>query len=89
MQVGWTEPARQDLQRIRAYVAEFNPWAANRLAVQLLAAADSLEHFPRRGRTGIELGTRELVSVQPYVIVYRITSIVEILRIWHGAQSRS
>ena len=88
MQVAWTEPARQDLERIRAYVAEFNPWAANRLAVQLLAAADSLEHFPRRGRIGIEAGTRELVNVSPYAIVYRIGTRVEILRIWHGAQSR-
>ena len=88
MQVSWTEPARQDLQRIRNYIAEFNPWAANRLAVQLLAAADSLEHFPRRGRAGIELGTRELLSVQPYAIVYRIGPTVEILRVWHGAQNR-
>ena len=88
MQVAWTEPARQDLERVRAYVAEFNPWAANRLAVQLLAAADSLEHFPRRGRLGIEAGTRELVAVPPYVIVYRIALRVEIVRIWHSAQSR-
>jgi plasmid stabilization system protein ParE len=88
VQVTWTEPARQDLERVRAYVAEFNPWAANRLAVQLLAAADSLEHFPRRGRLGIEAGTRELVTVPPYVIVYRITLRIEIVRVWHGAQSR-
>ncbi|WP_343716979.1 type II toxin-antitoxin system RelE/ParE family toxin [Inquilinus sp.] len=85
MQVAWTEPARQDLERIRAYVAEFNPWAANRLAVQLLAAADSLEHFPRRGRLGIEAGTRERLALRH---VYRIGTRVEILRIWHSAQSR-
>ncbi|WP_342238846.1 type II toxin-antitoxin system RelE/ParE family toxin [Inquilinus sp. OTU3971] len=53
----------------------------------LIAAADSLERLPRRGRPGLELATRELV-VTPYVIVYRVTGQVEILRIWHGAQNR-
>ena len=58
------------------------------MAVRILASADSLEHFPRRGRTGIEPGTREVVAVQPYVIVYRIATTVEIIRIWHSAQQR-
>ncbi|MGO1080536.1 type II toxin-antitoxin system RelE/ParE family toxin [Inquilinus sp. CA228] len=88
MQVSWARSALLDLHRIRSYIAEFNPWAGSRVAVQLLAAADSLEHLPRRGRPGRTPGTRELVSVQPFVIVYRITTVVEILRIWHGAQSR-
>ncbi len=34
-------------------------------------------------------GTRENVSVWPYVIVYRVTETeVQILRVWHGAQDR-
>lgn len=88
MQVRWAPAARRDLQRIRAYIAEFNPWAANRIAVRILAAADSLEHLPRRGRPGLEAGTRELVGVPPYIIVYRVTDQVEIARVWHAAQSR-
>jgi len=88
MEVRWSTEAEQDVFRIRAYIAEFNPWAASRVAVQLLATADSLEHLPRRGRPGRLPGTRELVSVQPFVIVYEVTTVVEILRIWHGAQSR-
>jgi plasmid stabilization system protein ParE len=88
MQVRWAPAARRDLARIRSYIAEFNPWAASRIAVRILAAADSLEHLPRRGRPGIEPGTRELVGVAPYVIVYQITDHVEIARIWHAAQSR-
>jgi plasmid stabilization system protein ParE len=62
--------------------------AASRVAVQLIAAADSLEHLPRRGRPGRLPGTRELVSVQPFVIVYEVRTAIEILRIWHGAQDR-
>ncbi|MFE0759159.1 type II toxin-antitoxin system RelE/ParE family toxin [Inquilinus sp. NPDC058860] len=88
MEVRWSLEAERDLFRVRSYIAEFNPWAASRVAVQLLAAGDSLEHLPRRGRPGRLPGTRELVSVQPFVIVYEITTVVEILRIWHGAQSR-
>ena len=87
MQVAWTPEALDDLDRVVAYVETANPWAASRLAVQLIAAADSLERLPRRGRPGVELTTRELV-VAPYVIVYRITGRVELLRLWHGAQNR-
>jgi len=54
VQVAWTEPARQDLERIRAYVAEFNPWAANRLAVQLLAALTASSIF----RAAVGLASR-------------------------------
>jgi toxin ParE1/3/4 len=88
MQVRWAPAARRDLERIRSYIAEFNPWAASRIAVRILAAADSLEHLPRRGRPGIEPGTRELVGVAPYVTVYQITDHIEIARIWHAARSR-
>ena len=44
--------------------------------------------FPNRGRTGRIAGTRELVfGPLPYIAVYRVTEdIVEILRIYHGAQ---
>jgi addiction module RelE/StbE family toxin len=87
MQVIWSPPALDDLDRIVAYIEDSNPWAASRLAVQIISAADSLERLPRRGRPGIEFGTRELV-VAPYVIVYRVADRVEIARIWHGAQNR-
>jgi plasmid stabilization system protein ParE len=35
-------------------------------------------------------GTREITTVWPYVIVYRVTAAeVQILRVWHGAQDRA
>jgi hypothetical protein len=45
---------------------------------------------PHRGRPGSQAGTRELVAMPPYVIVYRVTDedVVTILRIWHAAQDR-
>jgi plasmid stabilization system protein ParE len=58
--------------------------------VALVAACDRLEHLPERGRPGLVAGTRELVALWPYVIVYRVfEDSVEVIRIWHGAQDRS
>jgi toxin ParE1/3/4 len=88
VQVVWTRGALSDLTRIVAYIEAANPWAASRLAAQLLSAANSLERLPRRGRPGLVPGTRELAIIRPYVIAYRAAESVEILRVWHAAQDR-
>ena len=54
-------------------------------------AGDSLALFPARGSLGLATGTRELVAVWPYLIVYEVdtsSDTVRILRIWHEAQER-
>lgn len=89
MSVTFTRAALRSLATIRAYIGRENLAAANRVAVQIVAACDRLEYLPERGRPGLVPGTRELVALWPYVIVYRITSAaVEIVNIWHGAQDR-
>lgn len=89
MQVVWSEPALADLTDTRRHIARENPGAASRIAVALVAAADKLEHFPMGARAGDEPGTRELATIYPYLIVYRIDDDrVQILRVWHGAQRR-
>jgi toxin ParE1/3/4 len=89
MRVVVTRAALSDLSAVRAYIGERNPAAASRVAVQILSACDRLEYFPKRGRPGATPGTREITSIRPFVIVYRIgDDVVEILRIWHGAQDR-
>ncbi|AIB11990.1 hypothetical protein ABAZ39_08240 [Azospirillum argentinense] len=90
MTVVWRAAARADLVRILHYVSQENPVAARRLAQELVLAGDSLQVFPRRGRRGLVEGTRELVVVRPYVIVYDIgeDETVSILRLWHSAQDR-
>ena len=78
-----------DVTRIARHIAQDNPAAARRLARELLVAGDSLDVFPQRGRRGRSRGTRELVAVPPYVLVYRIgQDTVRIVRVWHGAQDR-
>ena len=82
----WSRAAREDVQRIRAYIGQFNPLAAQRTAVRLTLAADSLADYPERGRI-VGANLRELVVVYPYLIRYRMgSSAVSILRIRHGAQ---
>lgn len=77
------------MARIIERIAAENPRAATRMARELLIAGDSLVLFPRRGRRGLVRGTRELVPVYPYVIVYEVEGDdVMILRVWHGAQDR-
>lgn len=89
MYITFTAAAGADLARIREYIGQKNPAAANRVAVQLLAACDRLEYLPERGRPGLVSGTRELSTAWPYVIVYRVTpDAVQVVRIWHGAQDR-
>lgn len=90
MSVVFTRRALRDIAKIRAYIAADNPSAASRMAVEIVAACDRLEYFPERGRPGLRRGTRELTTVWPYVIVYKIQArtAVEILSIWHGRQDR-
>lgn len=89
MPVNFTRRALRDLANIRAYIADDNPSAASRMAIEIVAACDRLEYFPERGRPGSRRGTRELTTVWPYVIVYRISGTrIDILAIWHGAQDR-
>jgi len=83
VQVVWTRPA---LETIRAYIGQFSPLAAQRMALRLIAAGMSLADFPERGRA-IGKGRRELVTVPPYLMRYRIRGeTVEILAVRHGAR---
>ena len=42
------------------------------------------------GRLGEEPGTRELAIESTFVVPYRVREeVIEIIRIWHGAQDRS
>jgi addiction module RelE/StbE family toxin len=90
MQVVWRARALADIARIVDHVAEDNPRAAARIGRELVIAGDSLIDFPRRGRLGRRPGTRELVVVRPYILVYRIAEpdTVIVLRNWHGARDR-
>lgn len=91
MAVVWRARALTDVRRIVRFIAADNPAAARRVGQELLVAGDSLLLFPRRGRPGRLAGTRELVVMPSYLLVYRVsdTDTVTILRVWHTAQERA
>jgi plasmid stabilization system protein ParE len=90
MDIRWTPEANSNLEQIGLRIARDNPEAALKTIGIIFERIEQLTIFPHRGRSGRDPGTRELVLAPlPYVAVYRVTdSVVEVLHIWHGAQSR-
>lgn len=85
-QVVWTRRALRNLEIIRAYISQFNPLAAQRMALRLLSAGQALEMQPDRGRR-LSKGRRELTTIPPYLIRYRVDGeLVAVLEIRHGAR---
>lgn len=84
--VVWSARVLQDLARIRAYIGQFAPLAAQRFTTRLVATVESLTVQPHRGRP-VGRGARELVAIRPYLVLYRVTSeAVQIIHIRHGAR---
>jgi toxin ParE1/3/4 len=90
MRVRWTTPAADDLYNIVRHIQQDNPNAAADVAKIIYNGCAGLAKFPFSGRKGRVAGSRELVfSRLPYIVVYRIQDpVVELLRIYHGAQDR-
>ena len=89
MDVRWSLPAAEDLERICERIERDNPDAARRVARTLYDGCSQLKDFPHLGRASIRVtGRRELVFPPlPYVVVHQVTEhAVEISRIFHGAQ---
>jgi plasmid stabilization system protein ParE len=87
MRVVWTKAATRGVWRAYEYLYELNPRAAEHLAASLFATADGLVNFPHLGRLVPKTEMREIVSVYPYIIRYRIDGdTVVILRVRHSAR---
>jgi toxin ParE1/3/4 len=90
MEVRWSMPAADDLERICERIERDNPEAARRVARTIYDGCARLKDFPQLGRASSRMpGWRELVFAPlPYIAVYQVTEhSVEISRIFHGAQS--
>jgi len=89
MEIRWSLPAAEDLERICEWIERDNPDAARRVARTIYDGCARLEHFPNLGRASQRLaGWRELrFPPLPYIVIYRVSSTaIEISRIFHGAQ---
>jgi len=85
--VRWTAPAKRDLKKIHAFIAEDSKIYAKKVSQDIIAATEKLNQFPEIGRMVPELeepNIRELI-VYSYRLVYEIKSKnVDILTIIHG-----
>ncbi len=84
----WTRQATRDLAGAHAYIARDSLAAADRQGFMIFHAAESLSHFPQKGRSGRIDGTCELVVVgTSYIVAYRLRDgSVRILAILHRAR---
>jgi plasmid stabilization system protein ParE len=79
LNLNFTSQAREDLLAIRAWIAEDDERAAERVLSRIRQTALMFGQFPLLGRKGRVEATREFSVVGlPYVIVYRIASETEI-----------
>lgn len=89
MKLRGTRLALQDLENAYDYIAGDNIQTASVIAKRIDKAARKVAMYPLIGRPGIEPGTREwVVSSTRYLLVYKITDALEILRVWHMSQQR-
>lgn len=83
--VVWLDEARDELDAIAAFVAEWDVDAAIRLMEQIEYVAVSLTQFPYRGHPGRVAGTRELLAHPNYWVIYEVKSDrIEISTILHA-----
>lgn len=89
MLVRWSAPAADDLERICTWIEKDNPEASRRIAKIIYEGCGQLAQFPQLGRASRRLNGRRELSFPPlpYVAVYQVKkTVVEISRIYHGAQ---
>jgi plasmid stabilization system protein ParE len=84
-----SDAAQSDLDNIVEFIAAHNPTAAEKLGLELIDVAMSLETFPYLGsRVRKYRGVRKLVHGN-YVITYRVNEshhAVQVLGFTHGAR---
>ena len=89
MMIRWSPQAINDLAALRAYIAEDDPAAAQRVVLHVVSSIEQLvAKHPHMGRAGRVSGTRELVVPRtPYIVPYRIrNNRLQVLRVYHGAR---
>ena len=90
MNLLFSRSAIHDLVRLREFIAQHNPNAAQRISERLRGAIMELLNHPQMGRPVPDLlgEIRELVFGK-YVVRYEVRSRkLYVLRIWHGKENR-
>lgn len=90
MEIRWSIPAAEDLEDICTWIERDNRDAAQRVVAVIYDGISQLKNSAGLGRVSARMiGWRELVFPPlPYIAVYRVRQdVIEIARIYHGAQN--
>lgn len=87
MKLVYTDEAIEDLKRLREFIAVHNPFAAGRVAAELVSKIELLPDFPKMG-TPVEMAPvrdsiRDMVFGKYVVRCSVHASAIIILRVWH------
>jgi len=86
----WTEPAKEDLTRIRRELTQLSPLGAKRIGARVVELVRHLRRNPEQGPMGRIPGIRELVITNTELIVLYVVKDedVFILGVVSGRQDR-
>lgn len=87
MKLIWSGPSRRDIVRIDDWLSkEAHPDTAALTIQRIRERARKLRDFPRTGSL-IDRGVRSApVARTNYLLIYRVTDCIEILRVRHGRE---
>lgn len=87
MRLLYTPEAIDDLRRLREFIAENNPEAAERIGSELVGGINKLVDLPFLGRKVLKAPNPEMVrdlSVGSYIVRYLLLeNELHVLRVWH------
>jgi plasmid stabilization system protein ParE len=88
-----THQAMEDIESIREFISQDSPLNASKMIARLFDAFDSLEQFPHRTVTEIQVARLNFpvrsIVVRPYIIYFWVDeseNVVVIRHIRHGAR---
>lgn len=85
--VRWSASALDDLNAVVAYIAQYNPAAADALHERIESSVLPLSEHPYLFRPGRMPGTREIVAHPNYIVVYCVLAdCIEVVGVMHVAR---
>lgn len=87
--------AVEDIERLRHFLTQTNPHAAQRAVTEILVAIERLTEFPDLGMSTRDADIRQIVirfGSSGYVVRYAVgaeSKDILITRIWHGRETRT
>ncbi|MFT5453361.1 MAG: toxin ParE1/3/4 [Enterobacterales bacterium] len=89
MNLKFTAQALKDLHRLKLFIEDKNPVAANKYIERLLKTIKQLKVQPKIGKVLTEESLARQLVAADYIVRYSIRgNTVYILKIWHGKEER-